>query len=119
MGTSAGNFSSEQQFQGKSQGVRDLYNSLLNELNQIGPVRESSRESSIHLESRRTFASAKIRDRSIYLTFRTDYPIENKRVKFLKKVAEDKFQHVTRLGSKRDLDAELIQWLSDAYQLGK
>lgn len=117
MGTSDSGLSTEEIFQGKSQELRDLYGHLLSELQKIGPVRETPKENAIRLESRKIFASAAIRDNTIHVVFRTEYPIKNPRVQFLKLVADDKYQHVTQVASDKDIDDELLKWLKDSYQL--
>ena len=117
MGTSDPDHTTDEIFQGKSQELRDLYGHLLSELQKIGPVRESPAHNAIRLESRKIFASAAIRDNTVHVVFRTEYPIENPRVQFLKVVDEDKYQHVIRVASDGDIDEELLKWLKDSYQL--
>jgi hypothetical protein len=102
-------------FQGKSQAVRDLYSLLLENLNKIGPIRETHKEVSVSLENRKAFASAIIRDRSIKLILRTGHKIASPRVLSVEHVGQKSFDHTILLLSQRDIDNELLEWLGDAY----
>ena len=110
------NFSTPDQFQGKSQAVYDLYSYLLGTLNKIGPVRETKKGISISLENRKAFASAIIRNRSIKLVVRTNHRIASPRIHSIEHVAEKSYDHTVLLESKSDIDDELLKWLEDAYQ---
>jgi hypothetical protein len=110
------NFSTPDQFQGKSQAVYDLYSYLLGTLNKIGPVRETKKGISISLENRKAFASAIIRNRSIKLVVRTNHRIASPRIHSIEHVAEKSYDHTVLLESKSDIDNELLKWLEDAYQ---
>ena len=106
-------------FQGKSQAVRDLYHLLLGELNKLGPVRETKKAISVSFESRKAFASALIRNRSIKLVLRTNHKIASPRVRNMEHVAKKSFDHTIFLESKSDIDEELIKWLENAYDASK
>ncbi len=110
------NFSTPDQFQGKSQDVYDLYHYLLGSLNKIGPVRETKKGISISLENRKAFASAMIRNRSIKLVVRTNHKIASPRIHSVEHVAEKSYDHTILIESKADIDDELMKWLGDAYQ---
>jgi hypothetical protein len=103
-------------FQGKSQAVRDLYSLLLENLNKIGPIRETQKEAAVSLENRKAFASAIIRDHSIKLILRTGHKIASPRVLSVEHVGPKSFDHTILLLSERDIDHELVKWLGDAYR---
>lgn len=106
-------------FQGKSQSVRDLYHLLIDEINKIGPVRETKKEMSVSFENRKAFALAMIRNRSIKLILRTDHKIASPRIHSRVQVAERCFEHTILIESQRDIDGELLNWLGDAYLASK
>lgn len=103
-------------FLGKSQDVKDLYDTLLDELDQIGPVRKTSKEVSIAFENRKMFASVMIRNRSIKLVLRTDHKLKSSRILGSERVADMNYDHTIVLDTKDDIDSELMNWLGDAYQ---
>jgi hypothetical protein len=103
-------------FQGKSQAVRDLYGLLLGELDQIGPIRKTSKEISISFESRKVFASAIIRNRSIKLILRANHRIASPRILSTERVFDKNYDHTILLESKTDIDEELMDWLREAYR---
>jgi hypothetical protein len=102
-------------FDGKSQAVQDLYGLLIDELNKLGPVQEIRKAISISFENRRPFASVIVRYRSIKLVLRTQYRIANQRILSIDRIADKSYDHTVVLGSKNDIDDELIEWLGDAY----
>jgi hypothetical protein len=109
-------YSSPDLFQGKSQAVRDLYGLLLGELDQIGPIRKTSKEISISFESRKVFASAIIRNRSIKLILRANHRIASPRILSTERVFDKNYDHTILLESKTDIDEELMDWLREAYR---
>lgn len=102
-------------FDGKSQAVRDLYSLLVDELNELGPVKEINKAISISFENRRPFASVLIRNRSIKLVLRTQYRIANQRILSVDRVNDKSFDHTILLDSRNDIDDELMKWLGEAY----
>lgn len=106
-------------FNGKSQAVCDLYSVLVDGLNKLGPVKEINKAISISFENRRPFASVLIRNRSIKLVLRTQHRIANQRILNVNRVDDKSFDHTILLGSKGDIDDELMKWLGEAYQCSK
>jgi predicted transport protein len=106
---------SQGQFDGKSQAVRDLYDLLVDELNELGPVQEIKKAISISFKNGKQFASVIIRNRSIKLVIRTQYRIENHRMLSIDRITTNCFDHTILLDSKNDIDIELLSWLREAY----
>jgi len=106
---------SQGQFDGKSQAVRDLYDLLVDELNQLGPVQKIRKAISISFENGRPFASVIIRNRSIKLVIRTQHRIKNHRMLNIDRITGNCFDHTVLLDSKDDIDNELLSWLGEAY----
>ena len=102
-------------FQGKSQAVKNLYDLLLDKLNQIGIFRKTRRETSIAFENRKVFASAMIRNRSIKLVLRANHRIASPRILSIERVADKNYDHTILLESRDEIDEELMKWLEEAY----
>jgi len=106
-------------FQGKSQTVRDLYQALLDKLNQVGPVQETMQTIYVSLENRKRFATALIRNRSIKLVLRTSFKITGSRIHSREQVAANRYDHTVLITSNKDIDSELMEWLREAYLDGQ
>lgn len=106
-------------FQGKSETVRELYQTLIDKLNQIGPVHETMQSIYVSLENRKRFATALIRDRSIKLVLRTPEKINNPRIHSRQQIAPHSYDYTILINSNRDIDSELVGWLKDAYLSGQ
>lgn len=102
--------------QWKNQTGRDLYQWLLEKLDQLGPIQKTVKEISVALENRKVFASVLIRNRSIKLVLRTDYKITNPRILSMERVAEKIYDHTILVESRDDIDEELMSWLEEAYR---
>ena len=102
-------------FDGKSQAVRDLYNVLVDGLDKLGPVQEIKKAISISFENRRPFATVLIRNRSIKLVLRTQHRIDSQRILSVDRIDNKSFDHTILLGSKNEIDDELMKWLGEAY----
>ncbi|HLF88468.1 MAG TPA: DUF5655 domain-containing protein, partial [Anaerolineales bacterium] len=102
-------------FQGKSQTVRDLYQVLLDKLNQFGPVQETMQTIYVSLENRKRFATALIRKRSIKLVLRTPFKITSPKIHSRAQVAANRYDHTVLISSNKDIDPELMEWLREAY----
>ena len=98
---------------------RELYELLLEELQQFGPVREIKKMTSIALENRKAFGSVIIRERSIKLKFKCSYKITDPRILRAEPVAKKTYEHTLTLSSKDEIDEQLLTWLGEAYEFGK
>lgn len=106
---------SRENFDGKSQTARDLFDRLVEELTQLGPFQKTNHAVSISFENRRPFAWVLIRKRSLKLVLRTPRRIINPRILGVTRVDAKYFDHTILLESLGDFDAELMKWLGDAY----
>jgi uncharacterized protein DUF5655 len=107
----------EAHFAAKDPNVQAVYNRLLAELRKIGPVKESPKQTSIHLDNANGFAGVNTRKSYLLLNFRTDYKIDNPRITKLEQHSARRFMHTVRLAQESEVDAELLKWLKDAYLL--
>jgi hypothetical protein len=104
-------------FQDKESQVRAIYNCLISRLREFGPVSESPRQTSIHLDRMSGFAGVNTRKSYLLLNFRTDYKVENPRIIKLERHSARRFMHTVKLQSEADVDDELLGWLRDAYEI--
>lgn len=106
-------------FADKPLQVRATYDRLLTELRKFGTVKESAKQTSIHLEKNSGFAGVHPRKTYFNLEFRTDYKIDNPRITRTQQLSARRFEHTVKLEHESDIDAQLLQWLKDAYELTK
>jgi Domain of unknown function (DUF5655) len=106
-------------FADKPPQVRATYDRLLTELRKFGPVQESPKQTSIHLEKNSGFAGVHPRKICFNLEFRTDYKIDDPRITRTQQLSARRFEHTVKLEQESDIDAQLLHWLKDAYELSK
>ena len=119
MPTSTPNFTVESHFTDKSPVVREIYNKLLKVLRQFGPVTEEPKKTSIHLAREAAFAGVSTRKDALWLNIRADHKIQSPRVHKVEQVSAKRFHNELKLTSPNEVDAELIGWLKEAYNLGE
>jgi len=107
----------DRHFVGKEPNVRVVYDRLLAGLRKFGPVKESPKQTSIHLDNASGFAGVNTRKSYLLLNFRTDYKVESSRITKIEQHSARRWMHTVRLESESDVDAELLKWLRDAYSL--
>ncbi|MFN8376045.1 MAG: DUF5655 domain-containing protein [Anaerolineae bacterium] len=106
-------------FSDKSPNLKATYDRLLSELRKFGIVRESPKQTSIHLEKNAGFAGVHPRKSHFNLEFRTDYRIEHPRIVKHIQLSARRHEHTVKLTQESDVDEELLKWLKDAYELSK
>lgn len=104
-------------FQGKGSEVEAIYDQLLLALRQLGPVAEQPKKTSIHLVHRTGFAGVHTRQNFINLEFKSAAPIEHPRIRKSQQVALNRYHLLVQLQTTQDVDAELLNWLEQAYEL--
>ena len=110
-------FTVESHFSSKSQVVRKIYDGVLNAIQQIGPVIEEPKKTSIHLVNATALAGVATRKDSLILTIKSDRKLTSPRIHKSEQVSANRFHHELKLCSPADVDNELIVWLRDAYKL--
>lgn len=107
----------EGHFEGKQSNVKATYDRLLTALREFGPVHEAPKKGSIHLDNTSGFAGVSTRKNYFLLHFRTDYKIEHPRITKIEQHSARRFMHTVQLRAEVEIDAELLEWLKDAYEL--
>lgn len=104
-------------FSKSDDGVRAVYDTLLKKLGKLGPFRADAKKTSIHLVNGTGFAGVHPRKSAILLNIRTAAPIASKRIRKVERVSAGRFHNELLLSAPSEVDAELIGWLGEAYNL--
>jgi hypothetical protein len=96
--------------------VRATYDAVLRAAGALGPVRESVKKTSIHLEKTRTaFAGIAARKDALVLTLKSSRPLTSPRIHRAEKTSANRWHLELRLRTPADIDRELRAWLRQAY----
>src|SRR5579885_2323819 len=106
-------------FEGKLPELQGLFDHLLAELAKIGEIKISPKQTSIHLEKNGGFAGVHPRKTYFNLEFRTDYRIDDPLITRVQQLSARRFEHTIKVQQTSDVDAQLLKWLRDAYELSK
>ena len=110
-------FTVKSHFEGKDKSVRSIYDRLLQKVRQFGRVSEEPKKTSIHLVNRTAFAGVTMRKSAIILTVKSDRKLSSPRIHKSERASANRFHHEVKLSGPADVDAELIKWLKDGYEL--
>ena len=97
--------------------ARELYQELLRALKPLGSFKEEVKKTSIHLARNSAFAGVHPRKEHLLLTIKAAKPIRNKRIVKSEQVSKSRWHEEVKLAAAGDIDAELLGWLRDAYEL--
>lgn len=106
-------------FAGKAPGLRPVYDHLIQQLDQIGPVKVAPKTTSIHLEKNGGFAGIHPRKNSFNLIFRTDRLIQDPRITKVERLSAGRYMHTVPIERASDVDDQLLSWLQEAYELAR
>jgi hypothetical protein len=104
-------------FQTSNHAVRAAYDTLVRELERLGPVAVEAKKTSIHLVRRTGFAGVHPRKAWFVLTIRTSTPIDSPRVVKTEQVSKNRIHTDIKIQQVDEVDAELLAWLAAAYDL--
>ena len=110
-------FTVQSHFEGKDPIVRHIYDQLLKTVSKFGRVVEEPKKTSIHLVNVSAFAGIATRKNAIVLTVKSDRKLSSPRIHKSEQTSAKRFHHELKITSPRDVDAELVKWLKDAYEL--
>ena len=95
--------------------VRATYGALLKAARKLGPVRESAKKTSIHLENRIAFAGVGTRKNELVLTLKSTTRINSARVQRAEQVSANRWYLYVQLKEPSEVDHELREWLAKSY----
>lgn len=117
MASKTNGFTVKSHFENKDAAVRNIYDGLLKSAKKFGPVSEEPKKTSIHLMNQTAFAGVATRKSALVLTIKSDRKLSSPRIHKSEQTSANRFHHEVRLTSPAEVDAELVQWLKDAYAL--
>lgn len=104
-------------FNGRPAVIREIYDALVSESGKFGPVEEDPKKTSIHLNRKSAFAAVRTRQGYIWLTLKSDTPLEAERVFRSQHASANRWYSEIKLSDPADVDIELITWLGKAYNI--
>jgi hypothetical protein len=110
-------FSVKAHFDGKDATVRQIYDRLLKATRKFGRVAEEPKKTSIHLMNKTAFAGVATRKSAMVLTIKSDRKLSSPRIHKSEQTSARRFHHEVKLTAPAEVDAELVKWLKDAYEL--
>ena len=102
---------------GKEPVVKEIYDTLIENLRLFGPVLEEPKKTSIHLVNVTAFAGIATRRNAIVLTIKSNRDLESTRIHKSEQTSARRFHHEVKLTKRSDIDDELIAWLREGYAL--
>lgn len=106
-----------QHFVGKVESVKATYQRLLKVAATFGEFAEDPKKTSIHLNRRTAFAGVATRKEALLLTVKASQDIQSSRIRKSEKVSANRWHLELSLTSPSEVDAELVKWLKEAYEL--
>ena len=97
--------------------LQGVYSRLLKAVGRFGPVLEERGDRSVLLRSRGGFVGVHPKRDGLDLQIVTDHVIRAARVGKIDRVSASRFHVHIRIASPADIDAELLGWLREAYDL--
>jgi hypothetical protein len=104
-------------FEGRSPKVRQIYDRLLDVAGAFGPVEEDPKKTSIHLNRKTAFAGVATRKEALILTLKSARDIQSARIAKHEQASANRWHLEVKLADPAEVDAELIGWLKDAYDI--
>jgi hypothetical protein len=108
----------DEHFRGKSAEVRATFDAIVDAVAEMGPVTILPEKSRIALHARMSFAAFMPRrdwlNGHLVLARRIDHP----RFTRVETFSPRNVLHAFRLGSPAEVDAQFIEWLGEAYEVG-
>jgi hypothetical protein len=95
--------------------VSEIYHTVIGHLKTVGPVHEDAVNVGIFLKSDRKIGSFRPRVQSVLLSFFLPYELTDPRIARTLQVAEGRIAHMINLTSVDQVDDQLRQWLTEAY----
>lgn len=112
-------FTVNSHFEGRAPILRKTYDHLIKVLGRFGPLKEEPHKTSIHLVNHSALAGVEVRRDYILLNVKADHEIQSPRVVKTEKISAKRFHHKFKLSAPKEIDAEMKNWLKEAYELSE
>jgi hypothetical protein len=106
----------ESHFEGKPE-ARAIYAELIKRLETFGPLRVDAVKTSINLIARRHLGGARVLKDGLRVGFVLERKLTAPRILRAEWIGGSKYAHSVKLTSPQEIDAQLLAWLKDAYDL--
>jgi hypothetical protein len=104
-------------FEGCDPKVKATYAAIVSAAKTFGPVKESPKKTSIHLDRQSAFAGIATRKTALIVTLKSATDLENPRVSKHQHASPGRWYLDVRLEGPEQVDRELVGWLKKAYAL--
>ena len=116
---SCGSYTVEQHLEGKSPHVRSLYEKFAALVQQCGPVTVVPAKTRIGFQVRMIFTALSVRQRSLDCHVVLSRRLESDRFMRIQSLSPRNHVHYFSIKTPNDLDDEVLEWLTEAYEVGK
>jgi len=99
--------------------VRAVYDKIVKTARGFGPVNEDPKKTSIHLNRRTAFAGVATRKSAVILTLKASADIVDERIVKHERASANRWHLNVKLEHPRDVDASVVRWLAQAYELAE
>jgi hypothetical protein len=103
-------------FQGKPK-AQAVYDQLIRKLEEFGPLRMDAVKTSVNLIAKRHLGGVRALKDGVRIGFVLERKVTGPRVLRSEWVGGSKYAHSVKLTSPAELDAQLLAWLKEAYDL--
>jgi hypothetical protein len=110
-------FSVAAHFANRDPVVAKIYERLLAKARSFGPVEEDPKKTSIHLVRSAAFAGIATQKRAVILTLRLTHDVQSPRVRRHEQASAHRWHLEFKLEEPSQVDAELVGWVREAYEL--
>jgi hypothetical protein len=104
-------------FQNHAPDVSAVYQRILRAARALGAVGEESKKTSIHLLRESAFAGIATQKEALVLTLKLSHDLKSPRVRRREQTSKSRWHVEIRLDAPGQVDAELIAWIREAYEL--
>src|SRR4051812_45483468 len=94
-----------------------IFTKILKEARKFGPVQVEIKKTCVHLKNRYGFAGIYIRNDHINLEIHLSHKLSGKKISKVDQASANRYHHVIKLMSVKDVDHQLLKWLKEAYEL--
>jgi hypothetical protein len=110
-------FTVSQHFSGKDPAVQSIYERILAESSKFGKIIEEPKKTSIHLVNKSAFAGIRTQKAALILNVKSAAPIKDKRFAKSERLSANRYHQEVKLTSPNEVDAALVGWLKEAYEM--
>ena len=107
----------KEHFEDRAPEVQAIYQAILKAARRLGPVNEEAKKTSIHLVRKSAFAGIATRKSALVLTLKSSTDVVSPRIFKREQASANRWHLETKLESAKEVDAEIVGWLSKAYDL--